>query len=113
MAFSGSLRHWARQVGQHTLTVWFAARDPRAPILVSVLALLVAAYALSPIDLIPGLIPVIGYLGDLLIVPLGLALVVRLMPPGVIEASREKTARSASRPMSYAAGPVAAVVVAF
>lgn len=61
--------------------MYFAARDPRTPMPVRVLAILVAAYALSPIDLIPDFIPVIGYLDDLLIVPLGLALVVRLTPP--------------------------------
>ena len=73
-----TLKAQARQLKQHTLTVYYAARDPRTPAYVRVLALLVAAYALSPIDLIPDFIPVIGYLDDLLIVPLGLALVVRL-----------------------------------
>ena len=78
-----SLRCWARQLKQHTLTVYFAARDPRTPWLVRLLALLVAAYALSPIDLIPDFIPLIGYLDDLLLLPLGIALVVRLSPaPG-------------------------------
>lgn len=98
-----TLKHWAKQIKQQTLTVYFAARDPRTPWLVRLLALCVAAYALSPIDLIPDFIPVIGYLDDLLIVPLGLALVVRLTPPEVIESARQQAAHAASRPVSYAA----------
>lgn len=98
-----SLKVWARQVKQQTLTVYFAARDPRTPWAVRLLALLVAAYALSPIDLIPDFIPIIGYLDDLLIVPLGLALVVRLTPPEVIQSSREQAARFAGQPVSYGA----------
>lgn len=98
-----TLKHWAQQIKQQTLTVYFAARDPRTPFAVRLLALFVAAYALSPIDLIPDFIPVIGYLDDLLIVPLGLALVVRLTPPEVIESARQQAAHAASRPVSYAA----------
>jgi uncharacterized membrane protein YkvA (DUF1232 family) len=98
-----ALKAQARQLKQHTLTVYYAARDPRTPFYVRVLALLVAAYALSPIDLIPDFIPVIGYLDDLLIVPLGLALVVRLTPPEVLDAARARAEQTASRPVSYAA----------
>ena len=98
-----TLKAQARQLKQHTLTVYYAARDLRTPMLVRVLALLVAAYALSPIDLIPDFIPVIGYLDDLLIVPLGLALVVRLTPPEVLASARAKALQTASKPVSYAA----------
>lgn len=106
---SSSLKTWARTLKQHTLTVYYAARDPRTPLLVRLLALLVAAYALSPIDLIPDFIPVIGYLDDLLLLPLGLWLVVRLTPPEVIAAAREKAAQMTARPVSRGA---AVVVVA-
>ena len=61
-----SLKAQAKRLKQHTLTVYFAARDPRTPFLVRVLAVLVAAYALSPIDLIPDFIPVVGYLDDII-----------------------------------------------
>lgn len=94
---------------QHTLTVYFAARDPRTPAPVRLLAVVVAAYALSPIDLIPDFIPVIGYLDDLLIIPLGMALVVRLTPPEVLASARMKAAQAASRPVSY---PAATFIVA-
>ena len=103
MSVLASLKAQAKQLKQHTLTVYFAARDPRTPIFVRVLALLVAAYALSPIDLIPDFIPVIGYLDDLLLVPLGLALVVRLTPPEVLESARAQAQQAASRPVSYTA----------
>jgi uncharacterized membrane protein YkvA (DUF1232 family) len=98
-----ALKDQARQLKQHTLTVYYAARDPRTPAYVRVLALLVAAYALSPIDLIPDFIPVIGYLDDLLIVPLGVALVVRLTPPEVLESARAQALQTASKPVSYTA----------
>ena len=70
MSMFTSLKAQAKQLKQHTLTVYFAARDPRTPLFVRALAVFVAAYALSPIDLIPDFIPVIGYLDDLLLVPL-------------------------------------------
>ena len=103
MSMFPSLKAQAKQLKQHTLTVYFAARDPRTPLLVRALAVFVAAYALSPIDLIPDFIPVIGYLDDLLLVPLGLALVVRLTPPEVLESAREQAQVAASRPISYTA----------
>ena len=106
---SASLKTWAGKLKQHTLTVYFAARDPRTPWLVRVLALLVAAYALSPIDLIPDFIPVLGYLDDLLLVPLGLALVVRLTPPDVLKSARVQAEQAAARPISRSA---AAFVIA-
>src|SRR6185295_6418050 len=101
MKFAG-LKAAAQQLRRHTLTVYYAARDPRTPLLVRILALLVAAYALSPIDLIPDFIPVLGYLDDLLLIPLGVALVVRLTPPAVLESAREQAERAASEPVSYA-----------
>jgi uncharacterized membrane protein YkvA (DUF1232 family) len=85
------------------VAVYFAARDPRTPILARCLAFAVAAYALSPIDLIPDFIPVLGYLDDLLIVPVGLLLVTRLLPPKVLAESREKANTLLSRPRSYIA----------
>lgn len=103
MGWLDSLKHRARQLKQHTLTVYFAARDPRTPLLVRLLALLVAAYALSPIDLIPDFIPVIGYLDDLLLIPLGLALVVKLTPPKVLNSAREQAQQAADKPVSYGA----------
>lgn len=103
MSMLTSLKAQATRLKQHTLTVYFAARDPRTPFLVRALAVFVAAYALSPIDLIPDFIPVIGYLDDLLLVPLGLALVVRLTPPEVLESARAQAQQATSKPISYTA----------
>jgi uncharacterized membrane protein YkvA (DUF1232 family) len=71
--------------------------------MVRALAVLVAAYALSPIDLIPDFIPVLGYLDDLLLVPLGLALVIRLTPPSVMESAADQARQAANKPVSYSA----------
>lgn len=68
-----SAKQWARSLKQDVIALWIAARDPRTPWHAKALAAAVAAYALSPIDLIPDFIPVLGYLDDLLIVPLGIA----------------------------------------
>ena len=99
---TSTLRKWARALKQQTLVVYFAARDPRTPWPVRLLALFVAAYALSPIDLIPDFIPVLGYLDDLIIVPLGVTLVLRLIPPEVKQSAREKAAAAVDRPVSRA-----------
>lgn len=106
MTFLDSARNWARSIKRDVVAVYFAARDPQTPLAVRILALAVAAYALSPIDLIPDFIPVLGYLDDLLIVPLGLLIVVRLLPPHVLASSREKAAAALSRPRSKAAAAV-------
>ena len=78
------LRQWARTVKRDVHALYLAARDPRVPWYAKVAAISVAAYALSPIDLIPDFIPVIGYLDDLLIVPAGILLAVQLVPPDLM-----------------------------
>lgn len=105
-----SLKQRARELKAFTLVAYYAARDPRTPVLVRLLALLVAAYALSPIDLIPDFIPVLGYLDDLILVPLGLALVVRWLPPEVLESAREQARLAGERPTSKLAAVVIGVV---
>ena len=110
MRFIGSLKARARELKQLTLVAYYAARDPRTPVFVRVLALLVAAYALSPIDLIPDFIPVLGYLDDLILVPLGLALVIRLLPESVVASARQQAQRAAERPTSKLAAGVIVVV---
>jgi uncharacterized membrane protein YkvA (DUF1232 family) len=102
-----AVKGWARRIKRDVMTVYFASRDPETPLLVRLLALAIAAYALSPIDLIPDFIPVLGYLDDLLIVPAGIYLVIRLLPPHVIASSRLKAEAVCDRPKSY----VAAVLI--
>jgi uncharacterized membrane protein YkvA (DUF1232 family) len=98
----GWWRSWALLLKGEILSVYFAARDPAAPWTPRLLALLVAAYALSPIDLIPDFIPVLGWLDDLLLVPLGLWLVLKLMPPAVMARARERAQRLLARPRNWA-----------
>lgn len=101
----GRMRQWARGIKRDVVTVYFAARDPQAPMGLRILAAVVAAYALSPIDLIPDFIPVLGYLDDLLIVPLGLLLVMRWMPEAVLVNARAKADTLLAKPRSlFAAG---------
>jgi uncharacterized membrane protein YkvA (DUF1232 family) len=103
------LRNWARGLKRQTLVVWFAARDPRTPWFPRLLALAVATYALSPIDLIPDFIPALGYLDDVILVPLGVWLVLRMVPAEVIADSQAKAAAVAERPVSRG---MAVVIVA-
>ena len=96
------IRKWAKELKRQTLVVYFAARDPRTPWPVRLLALGVAAYALSPIDLIPDFIPILGYLDDLILIPLGLVLVLRLVPPEVKYSAQQQASAAAERPVSRA-----------
>ncbi|HEX9932366.1 MAG TPA: YkvA family protein [Allosphingosinicella sp.] len=90
---------------------WLAARDPRCPWYARAWGLFVTAYALSPIDLIPDFIPVLGLLDDALLIPFGLWLFVRMIPPGLIEEHRAAAAAAAERPVSRAG--VALVIAAW
>ncbi len=81
-------KSWSRSIKRDVVALWLAARDPRVPWYAKAVAAMVAAYALSPIDLIPDFIPVLGYLDDLLIVPLGIMAAVKLIPPDVMNNTR-------------------------
>src|SRR5205085_2290110 len=97
-----ALKVWAGRLRRDVIALWLAARDPRPPWHAKALAGLVAAYALSPIDLIPDFIPVLGYLDDLLIVPAGIWLAARQVPPGLMAEFRAR-AVAHSRPRSLVA----------
>ena len=109
-----TIKAWAAHFKAQLVTLWFCRSHPRTPLAAKILAALVVAYAFSPIDLIPDFIPVLGYLDDLLIVPAGIYLALRLVPEDVIAESRQKAqawlARRQARPRSYlAAGFIVAV----
>ena len=93
------LRRWAHGLKRDIVALWLAARDSCTPLAVRLVALAVAGYALSPIDLIPDFIPILGHLDDLIIVPLGIALAIRLVPPPLMAEFRAR-AVSAPRPKS-------------
>ena len=100
------LRRWADEITRDVYAIALAARDPRVPWYAKALALAVAAYAFSPIDLIPDFIPVLGYADDLVIVPLGILLVVALIPRDVMAEHRARAGEAMQRPNSRGAAVV-------
>lgn len=97
-----SLKEWARELKREGTALYLAAKDPETPWAAKVLTWLVAAYALSPIDLIPDFIPILGYLDDLILIPIGVRLVLKMIPPSVMARAREEAARLDERPKSLA-----------
>ena len=91
MRSAGPWKERVRALKKETFTLYLACRHPRVPWYAKALALLVAGYALSPIDLIPDFIPVLGYLDDLIIVPLGIMLVIQLIPADVLAECRRQS----------------------
>jgi uncharacterized membrane protein YkvA (DUF1232 family) len=102
-------KRWAGRLKSETYALYLAYRDPRVPWYAKLFAALVVGYAFSPIDLIPDPIPVLGYLDDLILVPLGVALAVRMIPEDVLSESREKAremVERGERPISRAAAVI-------
>lgn len=106
-------RRWAGRLKAETYAVYLAYEDPRMPYYAKLFAALVIGYAFSPVDLIPDFIPVLGYLDDLLLVPLGVALAVRMIPTEVLSESRQKALDMVERgekPVSRVAATVIVVL---
>lgn len=105
MSASERIRNWARSVKREAVALWFAYKHPRTPLLAKVLCLFVVGYALSPIDLIPDFIPVLGYLDDVLLLPALIWLAIRVIPNDVFETCRqladEWMRREGQKPRSY------------
>ena len=112
MTALSSVKAWARDLKRDVVALWIAARDPRVPWGAKLAAGAVAAYALSPIDLIPDFIPVLGYLDDLILIPLGIALVIRLIPAPVLADCRAEAGRvmAAGKPTNWIAAGVIIVL---
>jgi uncharacterized membrane protein YkvA (DUF1232 family) len=104
----GRLQRWAGELRAQVVTLWFCRRHPGTPWAAKLLAAIVVAYAFSPIDLIPDFIPVLGYLDDLVIVPLGILPVLWLVPAALMAGFRLQAATLAERPRST---PAAIVIV--
>jgi len=100
-------KQWARKLKVEVYALYLAYRDPRVPWYARVFAACVVGYAFSPIDLIPDPIPVLGYLDDLILIPLGIALAIRMIPDEVLKDCREKARAAEGRPVNR----VAAVIV--
>lgn len=102
-------RERVKVLKRETFTLYLAWRHPRVPWYAKLLALAVVGYALSPIDLIPDFIPVLGYLDDLVLIPLGILLVMRLIPPDVLDECRRQSDQLIGK--AARAGKIAAAVV--
>ena len=90
MTFMERWKQRARHLKREVYALYLACKDPRVPWYARVLALCVVGYAFSPIDLIPDFIPILGHLDDLILIPLGVAAVIKLIPPPVVSESRDK-----------------------
>lgn len=101
-----AVRAWARRIEREGLMLWFACRDPRTPLWLKGLAFFVVAYALSPIDLVPDFIPVLGYLDEVVLLPVLIWCVVRLLPEPVAQVCRQRAldwmAERQAKPFSWA-----------
>ena len=104
------LKDWARTIKRDVHALYLASRDPRVPWCAKAAAVAVASYALSPIDLIPDFIPVLGYLDDFVILPLGILLVIRMIPPDIMAEHRELASAAQDRPVSRRAAAVIALI---
>jgi uncharacterized membrane protein YkvA (DUF1232 family) len=96
------LRHWARTLKRDIVALSIAGRDARVPWYAKAAALAVAAYALSPIDLIPDFIPVLGYIDEVILLPVAIALVIKMIPAPLMAEFRDEAQRRAERPTSRA-----------
>lgn len=105
-------RQWTKQLKQETYTVYLAYKDPRVPWYARLFGACVVGYVFSPVDLIPDFIPVLGYLDDLVLVPLGITLALRMVPGPVLAECREKARAAATegKPTSRVAGGVVVAV---
>lgn len=106
MSFSAKLKQRARALKADTLALYFVARHPRTPWYAKVMAFLVVAYAFSPVDLVPDFVPVLGYLDDVILVPLGIALTLKLVPDEVMHECREMAALVMKKPVNWVAGAI-------
>ncbi len=106
MQVAERLKDWARSIKRDVVALYIAAHDPRVPWYVKLAAGMVAAYALSPIDLIPDFIPVLGYLDEVILLPMALFLVIRMIPNPLMTEFRAAAQRRSERPTSRAAAAV-------
>jgi len=105
------LKRWARVLESDGLTLWFCCRHPNMPWLPKILALLVVGYFLSPIDLIPDFIPVLGYLDDLILLPISIYFIMKLVPDTVLTECRAKAAAWVAEHHPTPKSMIAAVVI--
>lgn len=99
-------KNWAKNLKSDIYALYFAYKDPQVPLFAKAFIVFLVGYAFSPIDLIPDFVPVLGYLDDLIILPLGVYLAIKMVPSEVLEESRIKAREAQSKPVSWLAGVV-------
>jgi uncharacterized membrane protein YkvA (DUF1232 family) len=108
------LREWARALKRDVVALWFAYRDPRTPLLPRLLAMAIVGYALSPIDLIPDFIPVLGFVDEVILLPGAIWLTLKLIPADVLAAARERArdwlADRNPKPKNWVAAAIVVIV---
>jgi uncharacterized membrane protein YkvA (DUF1232 family) len=104
------LESWARRLKVEVYALYLAYKDPRVSWYARIFAAVVVGYAFSPIDLIPDVVPVLGYLDDLILIPLGVALAIKMIPPHVLAECREKARDAKDRPVNKVAAVVVIIV---
>ena len=110
MQLTEKIRSWARALKALLLTLWLLSHDARTPRAAKLVAIVTLTYALSPIDLIPDFIPVIGFLDDVLLVPLGVLLTLKLTPAALLADCRQQAANMATQPLPSSRAGLAAVI---
>jgi uncharacterized membrane protein YkvA (DUF1232 family) len=112
MALLAELKQRARHLKAETFALYLAARDPRTPWYAKLLVAGIVAYAFSPIDLIPDFVPVLGYLDDLILMPVGIVLAIKLVPDSVLAECRAQAQETIQngKPVSWVVGAVIVVI---
>ena len=112
MAFLAELKQRARHLKAETFALYLTARDPRTPWYAKLLVAGIVAYAFSPIDLIPDFVPILGYLDDLILIPMGIALAIKLVPHSVLAECRVRAQETIhnGKPVSRVAGAVIVII---
>jgi uncharacterized membrane protein YkvA (DUF1232 family) len=108
---NGRLRDWAKRLKRNIVMLWFARLHPDAPLPAKILCIVAVLYTLSPIDLVPDFIPVLGYLDDILLVPALIWLAIRTLPPRVVQVCREQAQKWMDRQGARPKSRLGAVIV--
>nr|WP_212773116.1 YkvA family protein [Polycladomyces abyssicola] len=107
-----SWKEWTKKLKREVFTLYYAYQDPRTPIWTKIVITIVVAYAFSPVDLIPDFIPILGYLDDLILLPIGIAFAIKIIPIPVLEDSRKKADSMllTKKPKNWIAGSIIVLV---
>jgi len=111
MGFGGRLKGWAKKLKAETYALYLAYKDPRTPWYAKVFAGCVVAYALSPVDLIPDFIPVLGYLDDVILLPVGVYVALKMVPADVMDEARKKAGETVAEGVPGTRAAAAAVII--